>query len=69
MCKVPQGLSVDAAMQMRRSIMLALERIDYVDKRLYKMSPARRTCAWKFRADGLLLPYGVSRKDFDVPNP
>jgi hypothetical protein len=21
------------------------------------MSPARRTCAWKFRADGLLLPY------------
>jgi hypothetical protein len=69
MCKVLKGFSVEVARKVRQDIMLAPERIDHVDKRMYKMSPARRMCAWKFRADGLLLPYGVSRKDFTVPNP
>ncbi|KNG52716.1 mynd finger family protein [Stemphylium lycopersici] len=69
MFKQSKWLSLSTAMQLRQATTMAPQRIDYVDKSLQKMLPARRTCAWKFRLEGLLLPYGTSRKDFVFPNP
>lgn len=69
MLQPPRGLSAHDAMQLRHATTLAPKRIDYVDKALLKMPPARRTGAWRFRNQGLLLPFGASQKHFTVPNP
>ncbi|RAL62446.1 hypothetical protein DID88_005012 [Monilinia fructigena] len=44
-------------------------RRDYIDRAFYTRPPAWRVCATKFRTDGILLPFGQSRKDFNMPNP
>jgi hypothetical protein len=69
MFQPPSGLSMNAATRVRKDTMMAPARIDYVDRALLKMSPGRRTGAWRFRLDGILLSHGVSRKDFVLPNP
>ena len=66
---VPDGLSPALAQNIRKSVMLAPERRDYLDRALYTQPPARRVCTMKFREDGILLPFASSRKEFDVPNP
>lgn len=65
----PKGLSADAAKKIREATMMAPGRIDYIDRVLQNMSPAQRVGSWKFRTEGLLLPYGMSRKHFAIPNP
>lgn len=67
--EVPDGLSMAQAQAVRGSTTLAPERKDYGDRALLCMPPAWRTCVVKFRKDGILLPFGSSRRDFDTPNP
>lgn len=56
-------------MGVRRATTLALERKNYVDRGLFNLPPAWRVGMMKFRKDGILLPFGVPRDDFDTPNP
>ena len=67
--EVPNGLSMAQAQDIRASTTLAAKRKDYVDRALLLKPPTWRVCAMKFRKDGILLPFGSSRKEFDTPNP
>lgn len=67
--EVPNGLSPTQARAIRTMITLAPKRRDYLDRWLYALPPARRVGAMKFREDGILLPFGSCRRDFDTPNP
>ena len=67
--KVPNGLTVALAQKTRKSVMLASGRRDYLERALYNQPPAWRACTMKFREDGILLPFGSSRGEFDTPNP
>ncbi|CAA9965929.1 DUF4470 multi-domain protein [Pyrenophora teres f. maculata] len=62
-------LSSHRAMQIRQATTCAPERIDFFDRALYNMLPGQRSGVWRFRQDGLLIPYGTSRKPFEYPNP
>ena len=66
---VPDGLSALQAQAIRTSTTLASERKDYVERELFVQPPVWRVCKMKFRKDGILLPFGSSRKGFDTPNP
>ncbi|KAL9041133.1 MAG: hypothetical protein Q9214_004213 [Letrouitia sp. 1 TL-2023] len=67
--KVPDDLSMVQAQAVRASTTLAPKRKDYLDRALVSMPPAWRACVVKFRKDGILLPFGSSRREFDTPNP
>ncbi|KAH0565170.1 hypothetical protein GP486_001434 [Trichoglossum hirsutum] len=67
--QVPDGLSMAEAQNVMSSTTLAPERRDYVDRALYTRPPPWRVCITKFRKDGILLPFGQSRRGFDTPNP
>ena len=67
--EVSDNLSATTAQNKRTAVTLAPERIDYLHRRLHAQPPARRICTMKFRQDGILLPFGSSRKEFDTPNP
>ncbi|KAF4626516.1 hypothetical protein G7Y89_g11646 [Cudoniella acicularis] len=67
--KVPAGLTAAKAQNIRRSVMLAPERKDYVDRTAYNRPPSWRVCFMKFREEGILAPFGMSREDFSTPNP
>ncbi|OAG01059.1 uncharacterized protein CC84DRAFT_1101145, partial [Paraphaeosphaeria sporulosa] len=60
-------LTAPIAQTIRRKITQA--RVDHIDRSLYRMPLGRRAGAIDFREHGVLLPYGVSRKEFTVPNP
>jgi hypothetical protein len=60
-------LTAPAAQAIRRRVTQA--RVDYIDRSLCKMPPGRRAGAIDFRQNGILLPFGASRKEFSVPNP
>ena len=64
-----EALTMDRAQQIRSRVTLALERVDYRDRHMLALTPARRLCMQRFREDGLLLPFGASRRAFTVPNP
>lgn len=68
-CDIPDGLTSENATKIRRAVTLAPERADYRDRWYYKdASPSMRIAKQRFREDGLLLPFGHPRGDFDVPN-
>ena len=67
--EIPHGLSAAHAQVIRVSTTLAPERKDYVERALFAQPPAWRVCTMKFRKDGILLPFGSSRQEFDTPNP
>ncbi|PQE03580.1 MYND finger family protein [Rutstroemia sp. NJR-2017a BVV2] len=67
--KVPDGLSKTKAQALMMKTTLAPSRKDYIDRAFFNRPPAWRVCAKKFRTDGILLPFGQSRKEFNVPNP
>ncbi|PVH76133.1 hypothetical protein DL98DRAFT_465490 [Cadophora sp. DSE1049] len=67
--QVPEGLSAEEAQKLRKTTSLAPERIDYLHRGLFILPPASRVGMMKFRSDGILLPFGASRKLFDTPNP
>ncbi|KAF7928559.1 uncharacterized protein EAE98_005615 [Botrytis deweyae] len=67
--KVPDGLSASKAQKVMVDTTLPPSRRDYIERQFYARPPAWRVCATKFRTDGMLLPFGYSRKDFTMPNP
>lgn len=66
---VPSGLSTTAAKNLRVSTTLHPQRMDYVDRGLFKNPPGQRVAMRRFREDGILLPFGASRGDYNTPNP
>jgi hypothetical protein len=68
-CNVPQDLTKDDAQAIRRRIMLAPERVDYLHRALCNQPSQFRVATVTFRKDGILLPHGTSRQEFDTPNP
>jgi hypothetical protein len=66
---VPRGLTAERAKQVRASITLAEPRRDYRDRHLLFQTPSHRIAFNRFRTDGLLLPFGAQRDDFQEPNP
>lgn len=66
---VPAGLTEEGAQAIRRSVMLAPERIDYLHRALCNQPSPFRVATVTFREDGILLPHGASRNNFDTPNP
>ncbi|KNG89153.1 hypothetical protein ANOM_002986 [Aspergillus nomiae NRRL 13137] len=62
-------ISYEKAAALHESITLAHSRRDYRDRALFPLHPSWRLSLWKFRSDGILLPFGASREDFRVPNP
>ncbi|KAJ4318509.1 hypothetical protein N0V84_006835 [Fusarium piperis] len=67
--EVPRGLTLDRARRIRTAITLPAEHLDYREYTYVPFSPAQRVCAHRFHSDGVLLPFGASRKPFDTPNP
>ncbi|QSZ28709.1 hypothetical protein DSL72_003209 [Monilinia vaccinii-corymbosi] len=67
--KVPDGLSASKAREVMDQTPFPPTMRDCFDRYLYSRSPAWRVCATKLRTDGMLLPFGQSRKDFNTPNP
>ncbi|KAK4068705.1 uncharacterized protein Triagg1_7065 [Trichoderma aggressivum f. europaeum] len=66
---VPQGLTAERASRIRTAVTLDESRKDYLDMHLLFQSPYRRVAKHRFRADGLLLPFGAPRHEFQEPNP
>jgi hypothetical protein len=67
--EVPSGLSAAQAQQTRMATMLAPERRDYIDRTMHTRPPAWRVGMTKFRKEGILLPFGSPRAEFNTPNP
>lgn len=65
----PEDLTLEIAQTIRRRVMLAPERVDYLHRALCNQPSAMRVATMTFRKDGILLPHGASRDQFDVPNP
>lgn len=65
---IPSNLTLEDAQFIRRRVMLAPERIDYLHRALCNQTPPIRVATVTFREDGILLPHGASRKEFDTPN-
>lgn len=66
---VPPGLDSQKATKIRQVVTLAESRVDYRDRHLLFFSPAHRIAKTRYWEDGLLLPFGARRDEFDVPNP
>jgi hypothetical protein len=66
---IPEGVTAEKANQIRTTITLAESRKDYRDRHLFFQSPSRRIAINRFLGDGLLLPFGSQRHDFQEPNP
>ncbi|KAI9679628.1 MAG: hypothetical protein M1829_001590 [Trizodia sp. TS-e1964] len=66
---IPPGLTAERANQIRRAVTLAASRRDYRDRNLILHSASRRIAMNRFREDGILLPFGSPRSDFQEPNP
>lgn len=67
--EAPKGLSAEHAQRTRLAVTLAVQRKDHRERRHYAQRPAHRVCTARFFEDGLLLPFGHDRREFDVPNP
>ena len=67
--KVPAGMSTVTAQQIRHAVTMNEEHQDCMHQTWLRYSPARRLCAFKFRKDGVLLPFGAACEDFSIPNP
>ena len=66
---VPVDTTKETAQKARDAVVSAPERIDYVHRHLMKQEPAHRVSIMQFREDGLLLPIGAARAEFQIPNP
>ncbi|KAL4811860.1 hypothetical protein BDW67DRAFT_179221 [Aspergillus spinulosporus] len=66
---VPPGLDTQQALTIRADVTLAESRKDYRDGYMYCLPPAHRVPFHKFREDGLVVPFGFPRGEFQVPNP
>lgn len=66
---VPVGLSIEQAHAIRVAVAKAPQREDHLHRSHMFQKPEHRVCKDKFRTDGILVPFGCSRKEFTVPNP
>ncbi|KFY28454.1 hypothetical protein V493_02929 [Pseudogymnoascus sp. VKM F-4281 (FW-2241)] len=66
---IPAGLTMERANQIRTAVTLAESRKDYRDRNLLLQTPSRRIAKSRYWGDGLLLPFGSPRLDFQEPNP
>ncbi|CZS75064.1 unnamed protein product [Fusarium graminearum] len=66
---VPDGLTGQKANGIRTAITLAESRVDYRDRSFLFLPSSHRIARYRFRQDGLLLPFGASRNEFQQPNP
>jgi hypothetical protein len=68
--EVPTGLTRESAQKIRAAVMMSPERADYRDRWYYKDAyPSMHLAKRRFKSDGLLLPFGHPRGEFNVPNP
>jgi hypothetical protein len=67
--KVPAGLTVDRANEIRTAVTLAKECRDFRDRKYSTMPRPHRLAEERFREDGIMVPFGGSRKPYTVPNP
>lgn len=58
----------ERARAIRTSVTAAADRKDYADRSLIAKQPEHRLCSQQFRQDGILLPFGYSRKAHVKPN-
>ncbi|EKV16220.1 hypothetical protein PDIG_09450 [Penicillium digitatum PHI26] len=65
----PERFSPTEATRSRQSVTLANKKVDELHRGLYAQPRHWRLATMKFRRDGILLPFGCSRKEFDTPNP
>lgn len=63
------GLSAHDAQSIRAAVTLAPQRKDYRDRWLFSLQPVHRLGGSRFFDEGILLPFGISRAAFVVPNP
>ncbi|KAJ0413015.1 hypothetical protein BJY00DRAFT_322735 [Aspergillus carlsbadensis] len=67
--KCSSSVSFSEASALRRSVTMAEHRQDYVDRALFRLPPPWRLAHMRFREDGVLLPFGAARDQFNTPNP
>lgn len=67
--EVPEGLTIEKANEIRTAVTLAESRVDYRDRHFLFLSSSHRVARHRFRQDGLLLPFGAPRSEFQQPNP
>ncbi|TKA78672.1 hypothetical protein B0A55_04509 [Friedmanniomyces simplex] len=65
--QVPTGVTEAVAWHTRTAVTMV--RRDHIDRSYLAQLPPHRLCKEKFRADGILLPYGNSTEAFNTPNP
>lgn len=65
----PGGLNAAQANEVRKAVTLSEERRDFLDRHLMFQADFHRVALTRFREDGLLLPFGDSRGEFQHPNP
>ncbi|KAL2293460.1 hypothetical protein FJTKL_05361 [Diaporthe vaccinii] len=65
----PDGLTAERANLIRKAVTLAEDRKDYRDRHLLFQAHTHRVALTRFREDGLLLPFGTPRGEFNRPNP
>jgi hypothetical protein len=66
---VPGGLTAKKANEIRTAVTLAESRVDYRDRSFLFLPSSHRIARYRFRQNGLLLPFGASRREFQQPNP
>jgi len=66
---VPNGLTKEAAHDVRQAIVNAPSRVDFLDRAILRTSPTMALGMIKYRNDGVLIPFGKPRDAFTVPNP
>jgi hypothetical protein len=66
---VPAGLTTQRAHNIRIAVTMAPHRVDFRHRELMLQQPEHRICKERFREDGILVPFGYSRKEFTIPNP
>ncbi|KAK9443069.1 MYND finger family protein [Metarhizium brunneum] len=65
----PRNLTLQKAQDVRRAVTLAPSRADYRERAFFRQDPSSRFGSFRFRSDGILLPFGLPRKAFSTPNP
>ncbi|KAI0515446.1 hypothetical protein F5B22DRAFT_636473 [Xylaria bambusicola] len=66
---VPDAMTKETAHAVHQAVVSAPSRIDYVDRAVLLRSPTLGLGMIKYRNDGILIPFGQSRKAFVKPNP
>ncbi|KAF5026431.1 hypothetical protein F66182_1496 [Fusarium sp. NRRL 66182] len=67
--EAPSELTTEKANEIRTAVTLAKSRVDYRDRSFLFLPCSHRVARYRFRQDGLLLPFGASRSEFQHPNP